>query len=57
MKNEKTRKREIAALQSVMKETGIKKSLLVTLDEEEEIQIDDFQINVIPAWKYFTCVE
>lgn len=54
MKNEKTRKREITALQSVMKETGIKKSLLVTIDEEEEIQVNGFQINVIPAWKYFT---
>ncbi|UCH96040.1 MAG: ATP-binding protein [Candidatus Aminicenantes bacterium] len=54
MKNEKTRRREITALESVMKEIGIKKSILVTLDEEEEIQINDFQIEVIPAWKYFS---
>lgn len=54
MKKEQTREREISALLSGMKETGIKESLLVTLDEEEEVRVDDFHIDVIPAWKYFT---
>ncbi len=36
-----------------MKETGIKESVMITLDEEHEIRQDEFQINIVPAWKYF----
>lgn len=54
MKMAKTRKREIDALLNAMKETGIKEALLITYDDEEELETDGFQINVIPAWKYFT---
>ncbi|HLP47051.1 MAG TPA: ATP-binding protein, partial [Candidatus Kapabacteria bacterium] len=54
MKMAKTRKREIDALLSAMKETGINEALLITYDDEEVLEIDGFQINVIPAWKYFT---
>jgi len=54
MKMVKTRKREIDALQSGMKEIGIKKSLLITYDDDEKIEIDGLQITIIPAWKYFT---
>lgn len=52
MKMPKTRKREIEALLSGMKETGIKESLLITYDDEEVLDSDGFQIKVIPAWKY-----
>jgi len=42
------------ALVSAMKETGIKESLVVTLDEEGEIDKEGFRIHILPAWKYFT---
>ncbi|MCU0287058.1 MAG: ATP-binding protein [Acidobacteria bacterium] len=54
LKMPKTRKREFDALYDAMKETGIKESLLITYDDEEEHTMDELQIKVIPAWKYFT---
>ncbi len=54
MKMAKTRKREVDALQSAMKEIGIKESLLITYDDDEKIETDGLEITIIPAWKYFT---
>ncbi|MCU0284895.1 MAG: hypothetical protein MUF15_00725 [Acidobacteria bacterium] len=54
LKMPKTRKREFDALHDAMKETGIKESLLITYDDEEEQTIDELQSKIIPAWKYFT---
>lgn len=54
LKHDKTRKREITGLLAVMKETGVNESLLVTLDEEEEIREGRFHIRVLPAWKHLT---
>jgi hypothetical protein len=53
LRHDKTREREISSLLAVMKETGIKESLMITLDEDEEIQRESFKITIIPAWKYF----
>jgi len=54
LRHEKTRDREINSLLAAMKETGIKESLLVTLDEEGELKKEDFHIHILPAWKYFS---
>jgi len=54
LKHDKTRQRELNALEEVMIETGIKESFVITLDEEQEIEKEDIHIHIIPAWKYFT---
>ncbi len=54
LRHDKTRERELTALVGAMKETGIKESLVVTLDEEDEIKKEGFTIHILPAWKYFT---
>ena len=53
-RHDKTRERELTSLIGAMKETGIKKSLVVTLEEEEEVEKNGFHIHILPAWKYFT---
>jgi predicted AAA+ superfamily ATPase len=52
--NDKTRKREITLLKAVMRETSIKNSILITLDEENLIQEEDLEIKIMPAWKFFS---
>ena len=50
--NEKeTRDREIKGLMEASETTGCQNLLIITLDDEEEIIIDDKTIKVIPAWK------
>lgn len=47
-----TRKRETRALTAAMRECGISRGLLVTLDETEQIQQADLQIDIVPAWRW-----
>ena len=54
LRHDRTRERELNSMVSAMKETGIKESLVVTLEEEDEIDKEGFRIHVLPAWKYFT---
>jgi len=49
---EKTRNREIKAMLKAMQELNLKKSLLITRDEFDEIKINDCLIQVVPVW-YF----
>jgi predicted AAA+ superfamily ATPase len=49
---EKTRKREVNALQCAMKDFSLKKALIITLDEFDEILFDDCVIKVVPIWQY-----
>lgn len=49
MKNPSTRKREVEGLQIAMKELGLSKGTIVTLDDDEVIE----GIECIPAWKFF----
>jgi predicted AAA+ superfamily ATPase len=46
---EKTRRREIAALKAAMQETPLKESLLITLHEEDVVQIEGLNIKIMPA--------
>lgn len=52
LENEKTRKREIAALDAAMKRFRLPESTIVTVDEEEELETSFGTIHVVPAWKY-----
>lgn len=50
MKAADTRKREITALSDAMRECGIDKAIIITMDQEEKIKTKSGQINVTPAW-------
>ena len=47
-----TRKREVAALIALNKVYPIRKSIIITYDEEEIIEEDGVTIEVIPIWKW-----
>lgn len=47
-----TRKRELAALNEAMAETGMKTGTIVTRKEEERINTSNGTIDVIPIWRY-----
>jgi uncharacterized protein len=50
--NPETYQREIKGLVSAMKELNILEGMIITYDEEKTIQIDDYTIQVKPAWKW-----
>lgn len=52
MLEEKTRKRELSALQEAMTEQQLSEGTIVTKHETETIQTDAGTINIIPAWKF-----
>lgn len=54
LNNPATRKREIRALTEAMKETGVGKGMIITLEDEEHIETGYGTIYVIPAWLWMT---
>lgn len=52
LENEKTRKREIEALEIAMKRFGLGESFIVTMDEEGEFRSSAGTVRIVPAWKY-----
>jgi len=51
--DEKTRRREILALETAMKELGLKNGIILTLDESEIIELDDgLSITVTPSYQW-----
>ena len=49
-----TRKRDVAALIALTKVYPIRKTIIITYDEEEIIEEDGITIEVIPIWKWLT---
>ncbi len=49
-----TRKRDVAALIALNKVYPIRKTIIITYDEEEIIEEDGITIEVIPIWKWLT---
>jgi uncharacterized protein len=47
-----TRKREITALLSAMRELGLRSSSIITYDSSETIVIEDSTIQVVPVWRW-----
>ncbi len=47
-----TRERELRALKKGMKHFGLDKGVILTMDQEEMIVENDFEITVIPAAKW-----
>lgn len=52
MKDEKTRKREIDGLVESMRTFGLSEGYIITMDEKEEIRLEDALIHVLPAWEW-----
>jgi len=52
LKDQKTRKRELAGLLEGMEEFGLKEGLLITGDEEGSEKIGNRIINYVPLWKW-----
>lgn len=52
LSNYDTRKRETTALYKAMKYFKINKSFIITLNEEETIENEEFKIVILPAWKW-----
>jgi len=44
------RRRELRALREGMRERGLEHGTIVTFDEEEELEVEEGLINVVPAW-------
>jgi len=47
-----TREREIRAMRSAMAETGLSTGLILTLEDEQEITVDEGTIRVMPVWRW-----
>ncbi len=52
LEDEKTRDRELRALELAMSQFGKDESWVVTLDDEEEVETSSGMIHVVPAWKW-----
>ena len=52
MASEKTREREIAALDASMAQFDLGESAIVTMDEQTDIPCEHGVIHVMPAWKW-----
>jgi len=46
------RNREIKGLLKAAGYCKVKEAWIITLDEEEELTIDDVHIQIMPAWKW-----
>lgn len=52
IKDYETKHRELNALKAAMNDLNLKESLIITYDEEEEITDNEFDIKVVPFWKW-----
>jgi hypothetical protein len=52
MVDQQTRKRETTALAEAMTELKLSQGIIVTRNEEEQIQVDSGKIDVVPAWRF-----
>lgn len=50
--NSETRERELRGLKSAVEATGCQKCVIVTFEENQEIDQDEFSVKVVPAWKW-----
>lgn len=52
LSDENVRDREMSGLIEAMHVHGLQEGLILTENEEETLQIEDFQIKVLPIWKW-----
>ncbi len=46
------KEREVKGLIAAMQELRVKEGTILTLDQEDELDVDGFKISVMPAWKW-----
>jgi hypothetical protein len=54
LSDEETRGREIKGLVQTCKNFSLIEGTIISMDQEEDVVLDNIQINIIPAWKYFS---
>ena len=52
MNDEKTRKPEIEGLMEAMNAYGLAEGYILTMEEQEELEIDGKQVHVLPTWEW-----
>ncbi|MBU4337801.1 MAG: ATP-binding protein [Actinobacteria bacterium] len=50
--DEKVNNREIEGLMEAMKEHGLQEGLIITENEQRTLKVENFQIKIIPIWKW-----
>jgi predicted AAA+ superfamily ATPase len=50
--NPENRDRELSGLISAAKELGLSKLTILTNDQEDQIKLGEYEIQVIPVWKW-----
>ena len=53
MRDKKTRQRESKALFKAADELDLEGGIIVTMDEEDQIEKNGKTIKIVPAWKFF----
>ena len=48
-----TRQRELRALAEGLTETACERATLVTLREEGAVEVEDREVRIVPAWRWF----
>lgn len=51
--DERTSQRELKGLAQACRSLGLKRGLILTLDQEDQLNSDGLPVSVMPAWKYF----
>lgn len=52
MEDERTRRRELTGLSAGMRALGVAEGWVVTMDEEEDVEVDGGVVHVVPAWRW-----
>ncbi len=52
LRDPRTRARELRTLTAALRECGLPRGCIVTLDDSEQIQQDGLTIDVVPAWRW-----
>jgi len=51
-----TKKREVTSLSQAMNELSLQAATIVTMDDEDTIEVNGKKIEVVPAWKYLLTI-
>ena len=52
MTDAKTRKREIDGLLETMNTYGLSESYILTMEEKEDVEVEDKVIHILPTWEW-----
>lgn len=50
--NDKNYRREVNGLRTAMSKMNLKEGLIITYNQEDSVEMDEYRIKVIPAWKW-----